>query len=158
MIAIFVLTITITIVTANDKNNPWKYINSKLWFNPPWALDVNWTCIRRSEDILNVFWTSCVRSIYERPASKGLITLFFNQISFLSKIISTDCSVRLFFTKRCFAKFQSFNVLITRGCQWFSLLLEKWWPGFLLLNSQYINLKFSFEKRYILNMLLTYWF
>ena len=30
----------------------------------PWAQDVNWTYIRRSEDILEVFWTSYVRSIY----------------------------------------------------------------------------------------------
>ena len=26
--------------------------------------DVNWTYIRRSEDVLDVFWTSYVRSIY----------------------------------------------------------------------------------------------
>ena len=30
----------------------------------PWAQDVNWTYIRRSEDILEVFWASYVRSIY----------------------------------------------------------------------------------------------
>ena len=30
----------------------------------PQAQDVNWTYIRRSEDVLDVFWTSYVRSIY----------------------------------------------------------------------------------------------
>ena len=28
--------------------------------------DVNWTYIRRSEEVLHVFWTSYVRSIYVR--------------------------------------------------------------------------------------------
>ena len=30
----------------------------------PWAQDVNWTYIRCSEDVQNVFITSCVRYIY----------------------------------------------------------------------------------------------
>ena len=30
----------------------------------PWAQDVTWTYIRRSEDSLGVFWTFYVRSIY----------------------------------------------------------------------------------------------
>ena len=30
----------------------------------PGTLDVNWMYTRRSEDALNVFWTSYVRSIY----------------------------------------------------------------------------------------------
>ena len=29
-----------------------------------WTQDLNWTYIRRSEDVLGVFWTSYVRSIY----------------------------------------------------------------------------------------------
>ena len=28
-----------------------------------WALSVNWACKRRSEIILGVFWTSCIRSV-----------------------------------------------------------------------------------------------
>ena len=31
---------------------------------PPSTQDVNWTYIRRSEDVQDVFWTSYVRSIY----------------------------------------------------------------------------------------------
>ena len=30
----------------------------------PWTHDVNWTYIRRSEDVQDVFWTFYVRSIY----------------------------------------------------------------------------------------------
>ena len=30
----------------------------------PWTQDVNCTHIRRSEDVLGLFWTSCARSIY----------------------------------------------------------------------------------------------
>ena len=30
----------------------------------PWTQDVNWTYIRRSEDVLDVCWTSYIRSIY----------------------------------------------------------------------------------------------
>ena len=30
----------------------------------PWTQDVNWTYVRHSEDVLHVFWTSYVRSIY----------------------------------------------------------------------------------------------
>ena len=30
----------------------------------PWTQDVNWTQIRHLEDILDVFWTSYVRSVY----------------------------------------------------------------------------------------------
>ena len=30
----------------------------------PWTQDVNWTYIRRSEDVEDVFWTSYVRLIY----------------------------------------------------------------------------------------------
>ena len=30
----------------------------------PWEQDVSWTYIRRSEDFLDVFWTSYVRSVY----------------------------------------------------------------------------------------------
>ena len=30
----------------------------------PWTQDVNWTYIRRSEDVQDVFWTSYVLSIY----------------------------------------------------------------------------------------------
>ena len=30
----------------------------------PYTQEVNWTYIRRSEDVLDVFWTSYVRSIY----------------------------------------------------------------------------------------------
>ena len=32
--------------------------------NYPWTQDVNWTYIRRSEDVHGVFWTSHIRSIY----------------------------------------------------------------------------------------------
>ena len=38
----------------------WKLV---LWMSP-WAQDVNWTYIRRSEDAMDIFWTSYVRSIY----------------------------------------------------------------------------------------------
>ena len=31
---------------------------------PPWTQDVDWTYIRRSKDVLDVSWTSYVRSIY----------------------------------------------------------------------------------------------
>ena len=34
-----------------------------IWITP-WAQDVNWTYIRRSEDAQGVFWTPYVRSIY----------------------------------------------------------------------------------------------
>ena len=30
----------------------------------PWTQDANWTYVRRSEDVLDVFWKSYVRSIY----------------------------------------------------------------------------------------------
>ena len=30
----------------------------------PQTQEVNWTCIRHTEDVLNIFWTSYVRSIY----------------------------------------------------------------------------------------------
>ena len=33
-------------------------------FISPWTQDVNWTYIRRSEDTLDVFWTSYIRLIY----------------------------------------------------------------------------------------------
>ena len=33
-------------------------------YKPPWTQDVNWTYIRRSEDIQDVLWLSYVRSIY----------------------------------------------------------------------------------------------
>ena len=29
-----------------------------------WPQDVNWTYLKRSEDVLNIFWTSYVRSVY----------------------------------------------------------------------------------------------
>ena len=35
-----------------------------LFQTTPWTQDVNWTYIRRSEDVQDVFWTSYVRSIY----------------------------------------------------------------------------------------------
>ena len=31
----------------------------------PWTQDINWTYIRRLQDILDLFWTSYVRSIYD---------------------------------------------------------------------------------------------
>ena len=43
---------------------------STWYYTRPWVgispltQDVNWTYIRRSEDVLHVFWTSYVRSIY----------------------------------------------------------------------------------------------
>ena len=33
-------------------------------YGTPWTQDVNWTDIRRWEDVEDVFWTSYVRSIY----------------------------------------------------------------------------------------------
>ena len=40
-------------------------IINKNWISAtPWTQEVNWRSIRRSEDALNVFWTSYVRSIY----------------------------------------------------------------------------------------------
>ena len=50
-------------------------------FDQPWTQDVNWTYIRRSEDVLDFFWTSYVRLIYvlcpggEQTLSKVLIIL-----------------------------------------------------------------------------------
>ena len=40
----------------------------------PWTQDVNWTCIRRSENVLDIFWTSYVRSMYGLvlPVSKSI--------------------------------------------------------------------------------------
>ena len=40
----------------------------------PWTQDVNWTYIRRLEDIQDVFWTSYVRSIYVLcPGGKAVV-------------------------------------------------------------------------------------
>ena len=42
-------------------------LNTQIFYPPPLPThtqDVNWTYIRRSEDVLDVFWTSYVRSIY----------------------------------------------------------------------------------------------
>ena len=36
--------------------------------------DVNWTYIRRSVDVQDVFWTSHILSIYLRPVSTGMLT------------------------------------------------------------------------------------
>ena len=44
----------------------------------PLTQDANWMYIRRSEDALDVFWTSYVRSIYLVCLRVGEITLFFS--------------------------------------------------------------------------------
>ena len=43
-----------------------KILNTPLYakFDIPWTQNVNWTYLRRSEDVQDVFWTSYVRSIY----------------------------------------------------------------------------------------------
>ena len=37
---------------------------SKSIFFTPWTEDVNWTYVRRSEEILDLFWSSYTLSIY----------------------------------------------------------------------------------------------
>ena len=49
-----------------DKNLRWNHLQKQLmvFATTPWTQDVNWTYTRRSEDALDVFLTSYVRSIY----------------------------------------------------------------------------------------------
>ena len=46
---------------------------TEVWNQAPYTQDVNWMYIRRSEDVLGVFWTSYVRSIYVLCLRGGLI-------------------------------------------------------------------------------------
>ena len=48
----------------NQKIRKIQKSNHSLTIISPQTQDVNWTYIRRSEDVLDVFWTSYVRSIY----------------------------------------------------------------------------------------------
>ena len=42
----------------------------------PWVQDVNWAYLRRSEDVLDIFWTSDVHSIYVLcPGGMIIITI-----------------------------------------------------------------------------------
>ena len=49
-----------------------------------WAQNVNWTCIRRSEEIPDVFWTSYLRSIYVHFSGGIQLPLFSTSDNYLS--------------------------------------------------------------------------
>ena len=51
--------------------------NIKNEFSTPCTQDVNWTSIRHSEDVRDVFWTSYVRSIYVLSPWEYVMTLIF---------------------------------------------------------------------------------
>ena len=73
-----------------------------------WTLDVNWTCIRRSEDFQDVFWTSYVPSIYVLCPGRALFNnAFFKTIKILSFIFSGH---GIFFNKTVF-------VWLIQSCQ-----------------------------------------
>ena len=61
-----------------------------IWFLYPWIQDVSWTHIIRSEDLLELFWTSYVRSIYVLwPGGKEYFLYYScseNWIKFLGKM------------------------------------------------------------------------
>ena len=61
-----------------------------IWFLYPWIQDVSWTHTRRSEDLLELFWTSYVRSIYVLwPGGKEYFLYYScseNWIKFLGKM------------------------------------------------------------------------
>ena len=46
------------------KQSVWVNVNPKQLFLFFWTQDVNWTYIRFSKDVQDIFWTSSVRSIY----------------------------------------------------------------------------------------------
>ena len=79
-----------------NQNSAYLWINSlKLYttcfyYMPIWGLfqhietettpqtqNASWTYIRRSEDVLDVFWTSCVRSVYVLPLRGELQATWF---------------------------------------------------------------------------------
>ena len=49
------LMMTFNRITVNEE---------QICITTPQTQDVNWTCIKRSEDVVDVFWTFYVRSIY----------------------------------------------------------------------------------------------
>ena len=53
-----------------------------------WTQDVNWTLMKRSEDVLYVFWTSYVRSIYVLyPGGGSLCCIFeFHSITLMKTV------------------------------------------------------------------------
>ena len=56
------------LIHNSQKNNFKLGVQSKYYIKikiiSPWTQDVNWTYIRRSEDVKDVFWTSYIRSVY----------------------------------------------------------------------------------------------
>ena len=66
-----------------------------LFDHPPLTQDVNWTYIRRSEDVLDIFWTSYVHSIYVL-CLRGLLNLLWSSIfPRWQVLLRKSCSLRL---------------------------------------------------------------
>ena len=58
----------------------------------PWAQDVNWTYVRLSEDVLDIFWTSYIHSIYVLcPGGMIVIIILYQPESF---VIHSDHTFR----------------------------------------------------------------
>ena len=68
----------------------------------PWTQYVNWTYIRRSEDVLDVFWTSYIRSIYVL-CPEG----HFQKYSFI--YLKARLSIEIIYYLFCFSDLQSYT-------------------------------------------------
>ena len=75
-------------------------VHSIILGTTPWAQDVNGTYIRRSENVLDVFWTSCVRSIYVLCPGGNFLILFLKIWRLFPFVISDGTIFYIFETKQ----------------------------------------------------------
>ena len=56
------------------------FIGFVVLFDTSWTQDVNWMCIRRSKDVLDIFWTFYIGSIYVLcPGGNLLARILYSQ-------------------------------------------------------------------------------
>ena len=89
-----------------------------LLLSTPWAQDVNWTYIKRSEDVQDVFWTSYVRSIYVL-CLRGRIDIMSNTSIVTFKLLLKKQQI----LQNCFPLLRFFSVASMRSSYAFCIHL-----------------------------------
>ena len=108
-----------------------------------WTQDVNWTYIRRSEDVVNAFWTSYIRSIYVLCLGRcfsfwtwACLFCLPYRYQFFIVILENSCvgiqkqAMEVFCEKNCSKNFCNFHRKTVLHCS--LSLLKTWRPATLL--------------------------